>query len=355
MTERAFNELVDKYLDGKCNEKEVALLHRFYDEFQKGVKWDKYLGAEKIFGRGLFSDIEENIARIEQADSTKEKSDFSFRKVAASIALIACVALAVFFLMKGSDQKPKTLTKATIAGQKSTIVLADGTKIRLNSESTLIYPEKFEHNKRMIRLKGEAFFEVARDEKRPFIIKSGEITTTVLGTSFNVSAFPDEEIEVTVATGKVRVEHGDTKNTDQTEGMPGSTQGLKPKAESQLLTPGQQATFNPLTKALFKQEVDIIPYLAWASGEVFFEEKSLGEAVNELERWFGAKIEFEQDVAKQCIIESARFKDENLNNILRALSLLVEFDYQIKEGNQIVITGTGCRPVDEQKTDRNDK
>ena len=351
MTEREFNELVDKYLDGKCNEKEIALLHRFYDEFQKGVKWDKYLGAEKRFGSGLFAAIEENIASIEKADLPKEKSGFGFLKIAASIALIAGVGLAAFFLLNGSDQNPRTLTKATIAGQKSTITLADGTRIRLNSESTLIYPEKFEDDKRMIRLEGEAFFEVAHDAKRPFIIESGEVTTTVLGTSFNVSAFPNEDIEVTVATGKVAV----ASNPDESlfEGdnrRPGDTDTRRVTRNMPLLlTPGQQAIFNPLTQELSRQEVDITPYLAWAGGEIFFEEKSLGEAVIELERWFGAKIEFEQALAKQCMIESARFRDENLNNILRALSLLVEFDYQIKEGNQVVITGTDCMPVNEQK------
>jgi hypothetical protein len=102
----------------------------------------------------------------------------------------------------GSSKETKFITSSTPRGQKSLITLPDGSRVFLNSESSISYPEFFSKDKREISLTGEAFFDVTRDENRPCIIHSGNVVTKVLGTSFNIQAFDGKDILVTVATGK---------------------------------------------------------------------------------------------------------------------------------------------------------
>lgn len=315
-----------------------------------------------------------------------KKTNFAVLKVAASVTLfLGFSLLAYFFYTDARDQTANTVTKTTVAGQKSTITLADGTTIRLNSESSLVYPESFDGDIRSVQLVGEAFFDVAHDEKRPFIIKSGDLVTTVLGTSFNISAFPDEDIEVTVASGKVAVstDPGDspsqksdqrshtnpkpethkkqrTTQTQQPEprNVQPETQNSKPATSNVqpeptnpqlLLTPGDQATFDPATGTLTRQQVDIDSFLAWSKSEIYFRQKPLDEAMTDLERWFGAEITLAIPNPEACVIESAKFRNESLHTIIKTLSLLLKLEYEVQKGNKIVITAAGCVPEQPKK------
>ena len=107
---------------------------------------------------------------------------------------------------KVDSGKAAMIDKSNPRGMKTTILLSDGTKVKLNSETSLRYPEYFSDSVRIVYLKGEAFFEVERDESKPFIVISKGIRTKVLGTSFDIRAYPDEvELSVGVVEGKVQV------------------------------------------------------------------------------------------------------------------------------------------------------
>ncbi|MEO1254993.1 MAG: FecR domain-containing protein, partial [Bacteroidota bacterium] len=233
------------------------------------------------------------------------------------------------------------ITKTTQRGQRATITLSDGSIVRLNAESSITFPESFAQlETRDIQLIGEAFFDVARNESKPFKIKSGELLTTVLGTSFNINAYPEKEsIAVTVATGKVRVEASDQQSINEGYSEPAlSTDRL---VEEEVLIPGQQAVFDKQTLNITKSEINLDKYLAWEKGIILMDNVTLEKATEILSRWYGATFSFENEAIKGCSIDG-EFKNDRLTNILDNIKVLMDIDYQIKPDNKIIITGNSC-------------
>jgi len=336
MTKSEFQDLLAKYLDGKCNAEEEKLLIKFYDSFQEETTWPEKLGVKETFESHLLADINKHINSAEKSQSNKRFRMSPAFMIAASIILILSIGSFLTFLI--SDQNVNQIAiieKNTQKGQKSTLVLSDGTQIRLNSGSQLVFPEKFEGNVREVVLIGEAFFDVAKDASKPFIIKTGELTTTVLGTSFNIKAFPEENIEVTVATGKVKVERYYNNRR-------ASTNGEKPDSSKLILTPNQQVNYDLSSGTLEKREVDIKQYLSWKDGILSFDEMELQEACKILERWYGVSISFSNEAISHCKIQRSTYKNENLLNILQSFQFFLGIEFEVVEGNQITLKGNGC-------------
>lgn len=273
-------------------------------------------------------------ARIQEQERRNETTGIRRRKViwyaAAAVVLVSMTMS--WILLQGNSPQPELtyITKSTSRGQKSTITLDDGTTIRLNAESSITYPESFEAlDSRNITLTGEAFFEVAKDEEKPFIVKSEGLLTTVLGTSFNVNAYKDNEsIAVTVATGSVNV-----KSSVSNQGLPLS---------SQTLNPGQQGLFNKQSAQITKSEVHLETLLSWKDNKIVFDDILFTEAMAMLERWFDVDINYENPGAAAGCYISGKFKGEKLINILDGLKFLKGFDYQIQSEKKILITGKPC-------------
>ena len=256
MDDKEFHKIIKRYLNGKSTPEEASAVEEFYNRNQDKELFDRLPTKDKEQLREKVRSKVWDIIRGEEYLEKKEAKKSFPKKLAIAASVLLVITFGVIFVLQQVGKTQNLITKTTTRGQKSTITLTDGSQVRLNSESSLIYPERFEENVRSIQLVGEAFFDVARDENRPFIIKSGEVTTTVLGTSFNVSAFPDEDIEVTVATGKVKVSPSLESNSPFEGGSEGLA-GQQGDVKSQILLPGQQATFDPSTKELSKQKVNI--------------------------------------------------------------------------------------------------
>ncbi len=330
INKKHFEELLKKYEAGHCNENEKQLLIAFFEAYQKKQNWQKELGDKKALESELLGKINSRIAHKEHVPLPYAGKSIlkPFLRIAAVIVSIL-IAFAVYkYSNIPNDKKGQlaTIQKVTQKGQKSTIILSDGTQIRLNSDSKIIFPEKFGREKREVLLEGEAFFDVSRDEKRPFIIKTKDLTTTVLGTSFNVKAFPQEITQVTVATGKVQVTSGKNQSA----------------VKSNLLVPGEQINYDPSSGQMHKNEVNIERFLAWKDGILNFEEIKLYEATKILERWYGVTFTFDNDAMRNCKIVKGTYKNENLFNILKSFQYFLEFDYKVVNRNQIIIFGNKC-------------
>lgn len=168
------------------------------------------------------------------------------------------------------------VTKKTLKGQKLNLFLGDGTEITLNAESSIRFPKIFEGETREVFLEGEAFFDVYPDKERPFIITSDKLQTTVLGTSFNVRSYKDENnISVAVLSGKVKVKAIDEKQ--------------KVIADN-LLVPNEMLRFSKKDHGLVKKSVDIDKVLAWKNKTILFEKASFKEIIKELSRWYGVEF-----------------------------------------------------------------
>jgi transmembrane sensor len=170
---------------------------------------------------------------------------------------------------------------------------------------------------REVTLRGEAFFEVTENPHKPFIVKSGNITTTALGTSFNICNFPeDEKITVSLATGKVKVEE-----LNQTSGE---------EQKPYLLIPGEQIRYSVDAKNFEKlRNEDDEDYL-WKDGIISFKQTDLDDVVEKLERWYGVTI----DVTNQTnsvVNYDGIFSNQSLDNVLKAMSFSLNFKYSIEQ------------------------
>lgn len=338
MNEHQFRHLLDEYLQGKCAPEEVVLLHQFYDSFQKEALEDEpdvldmWLWEEKTH-----RNIEQRIAHQERQQYEEQRL-----KAAKSRTLLQTVASMLVVISLGIGSYVSYINmpapaivwmeKSTRKGQKATIRLTDGTKVYLNADSKISFPEHFDPDKREVILEGEAFFDVARDVKRPFTIKSGDLTTTVLGTSFNIKAFKEEPLHVTVVTGKVKVNAHDRDGT----------------SKEVFLNPYQQAFYDG---QLSKKEVDVDQYIAWREKVILFDEVSLQKAAIVLERWFNVSINIENEDTRQCKI-SGKYINENLINIMESFEHILDIEYQIEGQRKITIEGKGCngRPETEDRS-----
>jgi ferric-dicitrate binding protein FerR (iron transport regulator) len=324
MNESQLRQLLDKYLQGKCSPEETKLLHQFYDSFpeEPSDTVHMWLSENKIH-EGIRQRIAEKERQQYSVKKLKAAQSFRLLKIAASILIIIGVGLGSYFTnLDVPVAEIAWVEKATQKGQRATITLMDGTIVYLNANSKISFPEQFSVEKREVILEGEAFFEVTRNVKRPFTIQSGELTTTVLGTSFNIRSFAGEPQAVSVATGKVKVSARDKTGY----------------SEEIFLTPNQQAYYDG---QLCKNDIDIRRTIAWKDKIIHFDDVTLAEAALELENWFGVSIRIEGENIKKCKI-NAQYIDENLTNILESFKHILGINYQFSDGRNLLIEGEGC-------------
>ena len=204
-------------------------------------------------------------------------------------------------------------------GAEYFIVLSDGTKIWLNSDSKLKYPVKFSKTERAVELSGEAYFEVSKDANKPFRVSSGAQIVEVLGTQFNISSYKDEDlIYTTLVEGKVKV---------FTENNPELTQNL---------TPGFQTYMYRESGDISIRKVDVSEFTAWKDGEFYFKNKTLYEMMQVLSRWYNIETVFKNEDRKNIHFTGTVKRYENLENMLSLIEKTQEVKFE-KTGNQIVV------------------
>jgi len=207
-------------------------------------------------------------------------------------------------------------------GKTFKVTLSDGSIIHLNSGTTFKYPEQFDiESSRKVYLTGEAFFEVAKDELRPFIVHSNKVDVEVLGTKFNLSAYPDDEsIQTVLVEGSVRL--SESANT----------------LNNTILSPNYRATWNEISKTFKTERVDVNTYIAWTYGELVFNEASFTAISKKLERSFNVKIINNNNfLATQKFTGTINIKESSVENILDLFKLDTHFKYSIHD-NIIEIT-----------------
>ncbi len=253
------------------------------------------------------------------------QKSFGWLKIAATILILITSSLIIYQTRNYWKPAQKIVASNTMiiksnpAGVKSQITLPDGSHVKLNSESHLEYSTNFEQD-RTVKLIGEAFFEVVRDTLRPFIVKTGDLSIRVLGTSFNVKAFPFEKnIKVALVTGKVLIE---------------KEEGLERKPV-EYLNPSEMLVYNHQSSGFNVTQFDYSEVLGWKNGELHFDDADFDEVIKRLERWYGVDI-----VVRSKSAMSGRFngtyKDESLDVVLEGMGFTTDFNYEIV-GNKIYI------------------
>ncbi|MBT1710975.1 DUF4974 domain-containing protein [Fulvivirgaceae bacterium PWU5] len=237
---------------------------------------------------------------------------------AAAAVTLVMLATALYFL------NPTVQKQVTARGHRTFVTLDDGTKIWLNAESRLTYPKSFRGEEtREVQLEGEAYFDVAENKQKPFIVHTSDIRIKVLGTSFNVKSYgKDRTIQTTLIKGKVTIESS---------------------VDSAKLTlmPNQQAVFEKESKILFLEHKDeAADYTSWRDGQLLFDDRPLSDIVNELERWFNVTIEVEDHASLNCHF-SAKVDNKTLEQVLELFKDAEGIDYRI-DGAKVLILGKLC-------------
>ena len=196
------------------------------------------------------------------------------------------------------------------------LVLGDGTKVWLNSASSLNYPVQFAEKERCVELDGEAYFEVTPDPERPFIVKSGDVQTRVLGTSFNIQAYRNEKsVYTTLLTGSIRVAVADG-------------------GDAVVLTPGREAIWEKGSGAIQVEAVNAEDAIAWRYGNFIFEEEDIEVVMRMLSRWYEVEFVFDGGRKEKHTFSGRMSKDESLDTVLETIELAGGPEFR-REGNII--------------------
>lgn len=221
-------------------------------------------------------------------------------------------------LVYGNASAKDTLVFNTINvpyGKRFELMLSDGTNVHLNSGTSLRYPVKFiKGENRQVFLNGEAYFDVTKDAKHPFIVGSNDMNVKVLGTKFNMTSYKEDSKTYTVLVeGRVAAYNALLEN------------------EEVVLTPGNRAYF--VNKHIKSEPVDVRKYIAWVSGELMFIDDSFGVIANKLERKYNVDIVNTYDELNDIVI-TATFKEENIEQVLKTFQTYKAFNYSVK--NRVV-------------------
>ncbi|SHL29318.1 FecR family protein [Flavobacterium chilense] len=228
----------------------------------------------------------------------------------------------IVYFGKVQNQKVVYNTLKVPYGKRFKLTLSDGTVVSLNSGTTLRYPEQFGiSGKRNVYLTGEAFFEVAKDKEHPFIVNANQVDIEVLGTHFNVSAYPENpSVNSTLVEGSIQMYEVENK------------QNLV------LLQPNQMATWQNTSRKITTKAVDTNFYTAWTKGELAFKDTPFSTIAKIIQRTYDVEIINENAVlAKQNFTGTIKISESSVENILELLKRDTPFHYSIKQ-NTITIT-----------------
>lgn len=246
-----------------------------------------------------------------------------FIKIAASVAVLIICSLGGYFIGKGgisqSVQSGQIVMNQVIMGKdsKGSILLPDGSVAWLNANSKLIYPEHFQADNRRVRLEGEGYFEVVRNEKAPFLVETNGMEVNVLGTHFNVANYAYKQFaETTLLSGKVEIYLPTTK-------------------QRFLLKPNQRVRCNPQTGAYQVKDVDGSDYIIWIGDKLVCTNEPLSVILHKIKHWYGLDIVCNGKVPSNQRL-SLTIRKESPEEIFKLLALISPIKYTIKVDRIIV-------------------
>lgn len=218
-------------------------------------------------------------------------------------------------------KRPQFVTASTPRGGTYQVMLSDGTKVWLNADSRLKFPSKFNNERRIVELQGEAYFEVYKDKKHPFVVVSDDQEVEVLGTHFNVNAYKDEHLtKTTLLEGKVRVGRRNEK---------------KILIQEKTIKPGEQTVLEQNT-LIVRSNVDTQAEVAWKNGQFVFVNEPIEEIMRKISRWYDVEVIYQGDMTNKAFAGTvSRF--DNLSKLLNMIESTNTVHFKIKGRSVIVM------------------
>lgn len=320
--------LIEKYLNNQCTREEAAFVEAFIKQPEGVAMLDELLTERLSADMQSSMDLpEDEVKKVQWSAQIRERLDSERRKIRRIKMLryaavwVALLMGAGFFALYRYGGQSHNMTaqvfqeKRNQMGERAVIRLNDGSVIYLGSDSKLEYPETFEGASREVVLTGEAFFEIAEDPAHPFLVRTGNIQTTVLGTSFKIHAFEGYPLSVAVATGKVRVDQQD---------------GVKLR-QMAVLTAGKELEWDQHQVKL--NTVEVADVEGWQKGRLVFNNKTLKEIAMALERSYNVKINFKKQRIQAERLTITLFVSSPLSRTLETLAAGSNFRYSTDNGN----------------------
>lgn len=311
--------IINKFIAGqRLTEDEFALLDHLLNDLHYRQEITEFLEnswreCESAEVNLQFGQIKEKI----KISSTKVrmKRMFTFLGKAAAVLSIPLLIATLYYLIS-QPVSHEMLTIATEKGEVSGIILPDGTKAWLNVDSRLSYPISYGIKSRKIELIGEAYFEVAKNDKIPFEVSSGDMTTKAIGTQFVISAYPESSsIKSSLIEGSVEIFINNN---------------------SWMIKPGQQVTLDKSTGKFVFNYFDEDYVLSWKNDQLIFQLTPFDEVITKLEKWYDINIEYDPAQFKSETLTVRFEKQETLEQVIKVFSKANGFSYVI-EGQNIII------------------
>ncbi|OQP64051.1 hypothetical protein A3860_21810 [Niastella vici] len=336
MTNDSILELMSRVLSGEAAPEEHAALEKALGEDSNLLEryklmqqfWNEH---ETVSPAAIEEGLNKVLDQLQLVPATpvatlSKKDPIWKRGIAAAVIIMVLGSIAYWYVSRQNAHNAAValLEKHNARGTKSTIVLPDGSKIWLNADSKIKYPPAFAGRLREVYLSGEAFFDVAKDATKPFIIHLSKGTVKVVGTSFNIRAYENEKlIETSVSTGRVAFIPARTKAVQQPD-----TIFITPNNKVRYSLNDDQVKVEPTAAAEDK---------AWTEGKLIFKALTLEEIAIELERNFGKKVVFVDEEPKQYRL-TGTFENNSLEDILFYLSKTKNFNYTITNSELLIAT-----------------
>ena len=321
MEKTDYIQLFDKFLLKQASAEEIQVLIQWLKSegsFQDWADEEWNAAASEMdtkLQRQLFGQIKEKISQIDRTclpekENRRRKFYLWFARVASVILLLSMTGLSVYYYTMSQMIMPDMIVSVE-KGQKANVVLPDGSKVWVNSDSRLSYGSRFNQKERVLSLEGEAYFEVTPDKDRPFIVETEELAVRALGTSFNVKSYEEEkDVSTVLMTGKVEV----TSDYDRL-----------------VLNPNERIVFNKQTGHMEKSTVENTgDYINWKYNALTFNGETFENIVHTLERYYNTRIVFESETLKKYRFTGTP-GNTSLESILQILSLTSPLSYEVRD------------------------
>lgn len=321
--------LFDKYLSGRATPEEASIVERWLNENSFGPDtWQKIPEeSRRALLSGLFTDIKTTIDD-KQTSRSKIYSFLSIQTFTAVAAVLLVFIGSVLLLNNNPERSTPPAEKITVVqpGKRHFQILSDGTKVWLNSASTLKLDDNFNLKERRVYLEGEAYFEVAHNNRKPFVVHTGELETKVLGTQFNVSAYKEaRDIKVALLSGKVEVFNQEGE-----------------RAEKLTLKPNDIAVFNKEVQTLqVVSKENTAASAEWKAAIFVFKDTRLSSVISKLEEAYHVKIVLADPDLNRCKITGRFAAGSGIEEILKSIALSIDGKYSITN-DEIKLKGLGC-------------
>ncbi len=328
MAEKIIN-IANRFLaEQDCTGQELSAFKKWLSdpETQSDVEnWlmEHWASSAEIDSIILIESVFKQIQEYEKEHQSK--SGFSIKRIlkiyqkVAAFLLIPVIGFGILYWVSQYNQPVGQYTE-TIAprGQKSQIVLADGTKVWLNSDTKIKYPGNFDKNQRDVYLEGEAFFEVTKNAHQPFVVHTSLVDVKVLGTKFNVKAYTDEsEIETSLFEGKINLVMSSSSNENPVE---------------KEVEPGQSFVYSKTDHRLAANKFAQDEINGWKKNQLIFKDDTFSNLIKKVERWYDVKVVYDEKLFSDRRLTVELYEGERLDRLMKIVGLALSVDYKYEKG-----------------------